>query len=192
MKSDGMNTGYFSNEAKKRIADYLSSSEVPEGCLDYIACHGFITAMVVTDDEFSPEESLQVIVDDEPQFQSTQEREDLFQSLQALHRYISRQLYLGEDFDFPMSLKAPQSRQTNDLSDWCFGFMEAVAIFEEEWFASNQDEEQIADRLIPMSVFSEPHVEAELIHLVDSEKKRQNLAHEIPDNLQQLYLTFRE
>jgi uncharacterized protein len=187
-----MSTGYFPPEAQQRIADYLSSTEVPEGCLDYIACHGFVTAMAIAQDEFDPIQSLTLIVDQEPLFQSTQERDDLYDSLTALHRSVSRQLYLGEELELPVELKAPSAHQTNELSDWCFGFMEAVSIFEDHWFATTQDVELIADRLIPMTIFSEPHVEAELLHLVDSDKKRQNLALEIPDNLQQLYLAFRD
>lgn len=183
---------YISPDIENQLNNYLNSDSVPEGSLDYLACHGFLTAMAVYDDVFVCQEILPIITDTTPEFDSSEQQEVIESALDSLFIAISRGLYLGEDFTLPMSLKPPKTSQTNDLTDWCFGFMEAVAVFEDDWFSSQATIDQIAELILPITVFSEPHVDPDLAHLVKNEQSRTRLAAEIPENLQQLYLLFRD
>ena len=183
---------FMSDNSQDLLANYLNSEATSAGCLDYIACHGFITAVALRDDDYKVKELLQIIVDGEPSYQSSDEKQAVEEALQQLFVSLSRQLYLGESIDLPHDLTPARQNQTNDLTDWCFGFMEAVGAYEEHWFESNYPMESVAELLLPISIFSEPHVEPGLAHLVQSDKARYALAAEIPENLQQLYLLFRD
>lgn len=183
---------YMSDTSQELLANYLNSEATSAGCLDYIACHGFITAIALRDDDCEAKELLRIIVDGEPSYQSSDEREGIEKALQQLFLSLSRQLYLGESIDFPHALEPAKPNHTNELTDWCFGFMEGVGAYEEHWFSTNYPVESIAELLIPISIFSEPHVEPGLAHLVQSDKARYALIAEIPENLQQLYLLFRD
>ena len=61
------------------------------------------------------------------------EQQRIEQAIDKLFLSISRNLYLGDLIDFPHSLKPAKTNQANELTDWCFGFMEAVGVNEELW-----------------------------------------------------------
>lgn len=174
------------------IEDFLTSDRVPEGCLDYIACHGFLTATSLITDTVNISDYLSYITDGDIQYDNDQQQTLISALLSQLQHHIHRQLYLGEDVDFPMVLELPRNNESNLLTDWCFGFMEAIGADEAHWFGSGHDESAIAELIIPITIFSEPHVDPELLHLVKDEDQREQLLELIPDNLQQLYLLFRD
>ena len=174
------------------FANFLTSKDVPEGSLDYTAAHGYLCACAILSDELDSKLCLYRITDETVPFNTDEQKQQLLDIISTLHLYLSRQFYLGEDIDYPMPLKAADKDQTNPLTDWCFGFMEAVGDEEAQWFSSVQDEAQIAELLLPISVLSEPFTEPELLHLTNTPQKKQRLASEIPDCLQQLYLLFRD
>ena len=185
-------TAYFPAQADiEFLSRFLTSSESPEGSLDYLASHGYLCAVSIACDEINAERCLYNLVGEIPKFESRVQKERLISITQTLINCFSRQLYLGDEIDFPISFQAAETNSANDLTDWCFGFMEAVGDDEELWFRSSHDEARIAELILPISILSEPYVEAELQHLVNNHKKKQRLADEILDNLQQLYLEFR-
>lgn len=183
---------FISPQTEDRLTSYLNSEIVPEGSLDFVACHGFLTAMAVYDDIFVAKEVLPVITDTQPEFESSAQKKAVHTALEDLFTHINRGLYLGGELSLPMTLSPPILSQTNDLSDWCFGFMEAVAVFEDDWFSSPSLTDPIAELILPIVIFSEPHIDPELAHLVKNDNARKQLAEEIPENLQQLYLLFRD
>ena len=162
------------------------------GCLDYVACHGFVTALAIRYDQFDANQLLSLVIDGEPTFQSSDEKDTTETAIQALFIAISRHLYLGDSLPFPHQFKAPKAGETNEMTDWCFGFMEAISATEDDWFSGSFATEAIAELILPISVFSEPYIDPELAHLVKTDKARTALIAEIPENLQQLYLLFRE
>ena len=174
------------------LSDYLTSPSAPAGSLDYVAAHGYLCACAVISDELDSRLCLIRLTGEEADFISNDQKQQLMAILETMHRFLSRQFYLGEEIDFPMKLIAADKNQSNPLTDWCFGFMEAVGDEEAEWFTHNQDEAQVADLLLPISILSEPYTEPELMHLANSPQKKQRLASEIPDSLQQLYLLYRD
>ena len=182
----------ISSEAQATLSDYLISDLAPEGCLDYLACHGFLTALAVREDNFDCQAILPIIIDAQPQFLTSKQQSEIESALTDLFNSISRMLYLGDEVELPMSLKPAKNSHSNDLTDWCFGFMEAIAVFEDDWFTVQTDIEPIADLILPITVFSEPHVDPELAHLVKTDQARQSLVSAIPENIQQLYLLFRD
>lgn len=187
-----MSSVYFDQDQYQKLNTYLTSDASSEGCLDYIASHGFLTAMAIISDDIDVLGAIEIILDEEPVFQSASEQSDIELAISALHKQISRQLYLGEEFELPARLEPSKPGQTNELTDWCFGFMEGVGVVEDDWFNAEHDPDAVADLLMPFIIFSEPHVDPELKHLVESNRQRNNMAGEIPDNLQQLYLLFRD
>ena len=183
---------FMSDSSQELLSNYLNSDSMSAGCLDYTACHGFMTALAVRDDDCNTNEIIRFIIDAEPKYQSSDEKHAVVTALSELFTTLNRELYLGESLTLPHDLSPSKPDQTNELTDWCFGFMEAIAIYEEHWFGANQPIDAIAELILPLSIFSEPHVEPGLAHLVQTAKARASLAAEIPDNLQQLYLLFRD
>jgi len=183
---------YMSSDHENRLTEYLNPDRVSEGSLDYIACHGFMTAMAVRRDDFDYQDLLAIIIGDTPHYESSEQQQDVEEALEALAKAISRTLYLGDELNLPAALRPAKSGTSNDLTDWCFGFMEAIAVFEEDWFSIQSSVEHIAELILPITVYSEPHVDPELAHLVKTEKQQEALVNEIPENIQQLYLLFRD
>ena len=185
-------TGHsLKSEDIEYFANFLASPDIPSGSLDYIAAHGYLCASAIISDDLDSKLCLYRIADDNVQFNSASQKQKLIDIIATFHLYLVRQFYLGEDIDFPMPIQASENEQTNPLTDWCFGFMEAVGDEEDLWFGG-QDEEQVAELILPISILSEPYTEPELMHLTDSPKKKQRLASDIPDCLQELYLLFRD
>ena len=48
---------YMSERSQEHLSNYLNSESTSAGCLDFIACHGFLTAIVVRDDEYDINDS---------------------------------------------------------------------------------------------------------------------------------------
>ena len=62
---------YMSSDHENRLTEYLNPDRVSEGSLDYIACHGFMTAMAVRQDDFDYQDLLAIIIDDTPHYDSS-------------------------------------------------------------------------------------------------------------------------
>ena len=63
---------------------------------------------------------------------------------------------------------------------------------EEAWFNGEDLTEAVAELILPAGLLSGQFDDPDLEHLIADEHKRQQLANNLIDNLQNLYLVFRE
>ncbi|MCP3673512.1 MAG: YecA family protein [Gammaproteobacteria bacterium] len=183
-----------------QITQFLDSDMVAEGSLDFIAMHGYLTGIAtgpesLLDKELDKEldtDWLTFLFDGNPDYQSESQQLDIEEIIKQQLGLIQRELYLGEDLDFPCPLNASSPGSTNSLSDWCFGFIEAIGIDEDAWFSEPDLIDTIAELILPAGILSDQFVEPELQHLNEDKQARQEMADSLIENIQNLYLLYRE
>jgi len=135
---------------------------------------------------------MQFLFDGEPKYQSSEQQQTIEAIIQQQAQLIQRSLYLGEELLMPCALSAPAPGERNPLSDWCFGFIEAIAIDEDSWFSNPEFTDGIAELILPAGLLSEQFDDPELEHLSSDQNARQEMANNLIENIQNLYLHFRE
>lgn len=90
--------------------------------------------------------------------------------------------------EFPFEIE--EADVESSLGDWSVGFVDAMFLNEDAWFAPEY-EEQLIDLTLPMMVFSgideeDPQMES----FRRNGQLMDELAEEIPDNLNELYLMY--
>lgn len=179
-----------------QITQFLESDRVVEGSLDFIAMHGYLTGIATGPESLLYKELdsdwLTFLFDGEPDYQSKSQQLDIEEIIKQQLGLIQRNLYLGEDLDFPCPLIASSPGSTNSLSDWCFGFIEAIGIDEDAWFSEPDLVEAVAELILPAGILSDQFVEPELQHLNEDKQARQEMADSLIENIQNLYLLYRE
>lgn len=182
----------LTKQQTEQLKSFLKSDSVDEGCLDFTAAHGFLTGMAAGPESLVECNWMEFLFDGQPDYASEQEKLTIEALLEQQANLIQRSLYLGEELEIPCQLTASAPGETNDLSDWCFGFIEAIAIDEDSWFPNDEMTEAVAELILPMSLLSDQFDDPELEHLTSNKGERQKLANSLVDNIQNLYLLFRE
>jgi len=77
---------------------------------------------------------------------------------------------------------------SNELNDWCVGFMEGLFLDEDAWYAEH--EEDIADMTLPMVVLSELIEDEDLAQIRQDQRIINEMAKQIPELITSLYLLF--
>ncbi len=176
----------------KVLEEFFHSDSVNEGCFDYLALHGFLTGLAAGHEALLDEDWMSFIFDGQAEYQNKNQQQEIESTIHQLATYIQRSLYLGEDLELPCSLEAAEDNETNELTDWCFGFIEAIALNEDAWFSDDTKSDSIAELILPMGLLSEQFADPDLEHLMNDEDARQELADSIIENIQNLFLLFRE
>ncbi|RLA00755.1 MAG: hypothetical protein DRQ47_09060 [Gammaproteobacteria bacterium] len=182
----------LTKEQKQQLSEFLDSDQVAPGCLDFIAMHGFITGISTGPESLISSDWLEFLFDGTPDYHSKKQQSTIEAFIQQQALLIQRALYLGDDLELPCSVVASTEGETNPLSDWCFGFMEAIAVNEDLWFADPDLIEAIAELILPVGILSNQFNEPELKHLIKDNDARQQMANSLIENIQNLYLLFRE
>lgn len=171
---------------RQRLQDFLDGDDNTDG-LDYVATHGFLTALTVGPDTPSAEAWLKELFDGQPLSADPARAAELAADLEAWRKEIHATLYHGQALRLPcpLTLKATES---TDLNDWCAGFMEGMFMKEASWYDANED--LVADLTLPMVVLSDLIDDPELQHIRRDQKLNRELAQQIPDVLTELYLHF--
>lgn len=185
-----MTTNANIDAAKALLEDFLACEAVPETCYDYIQSHGFLTALSVGPSLPATEVWLAEIFDGEPRYESADERADIEAALQLLLESLGRDLYSGEQLSLPCALNLGMKPSQAPLRGWALGFMEGVGLQEDQWFADA--EEEVGGLLLPIVVAAGLFDDPELQKLTRDPKQTNALLKQIPDNLSELYLLFRE
>lgn len=169
---------------RQLLQDFL---DIDENSLDFVATHGFLTALTVGPDAPAPDVWLPALFDGQPVSADAATASDISAALIAWHKEIHATLYHGQPLELPceLTLKATES---TDLNDWCMGFMEGMFLKEASWYDS--DEDYVADLTLPMVVLSDLIDDPELQHIRRDVKLTRELAQQIPDVLTELYLHF--
>lgn len=140
------------SEQQARLRAFLDADDLYEEALDYVASHGYLTALSICPDPVLEEEWIPELFGQEPDYKDAAEQEEITEALRQLKAQIARQLASDEDFEFPCELDLGDEPAESDLRAWCIGFMEGVFLREDIWF--EDDEEEVSELLLPVMVGS--------------------------------------
>lgn len=182
----------LSEEQKDSLIEFLESDQVSESCLDYIALHGFLTGLATGPEKLLSLDWMEFLFDGQPEYISEEQQDEIESLINQQSKEIQRTLYLGEQLSLPCALTVSEDGDRNDLSDWCFGFIESLALAEESWFADENQAEAVAELILPAGIISEQFIDPDLEHLANNKREKQKLANQLLENIQNLYLLYRE
>lgn len=126
--------------------------DIHEEMMTYIQAHGYLTALCICPEPVPDNEWLNILFGENPHFDSAEQRKEIEQSLVALKTQIMRALSSEEEITLPCDLDPGEELEDSEIHGWCMGFMEAVFLREEAWFAKN--EEDISELLLPIMIGS--------------------------------------
>ncbi|WP_298188042.1 YecA family protein [uncultured Pseudomonas sp.] len=174
-------------EQLTRLQAFLDADELHDEALDYIAAHGYLTALSICPEKVPEREWIDALFSEPPHYRSDAEREEIEATLIQLQSHIARQLASDDEPDVPCDLDLGDEPDDSDLRGWCIGFMEGVFLREAVWFDDAEDE--VSELLLPIMVasglFDEQPEFAEIAgdrDLVDS------MVDQIPELLTALFL----
>ncbi|XID75758.1 YecA family protein [Alkanindiges sp. WGS2144] len=162
------------------LADYLDGEKNEYG-LDFAATHGFLCATVV-----GPELKnwlAQLFENDEAKVDPA-----IIAQIRLWRDDIQQTLINEETIEFPFEIE--EASEDSSLGDWSVGFVDALFLNDEAWFAATEDEESIIMLTLPMMVFSGIEGEPEMDNIRRNGDLMDELAEEIPENLTKLYLLY--
>ena len=174
-------------EQLSRLQAFLDADDLHEEALDYVAAHGYLTALCICPEQVPEREWIDALFAEPPHYRSDIEREEVEITLQLLKAHIARQLASDDEPEIPCELDLGDEPDDSDLRGWCIGFMEGVFLREAVWFEDAEDE--VSELLLPIMVasglFDEQPEFAEIARdqdLVDS------MVEQIPEVLTALFL----
>ncbi|MGE8323386.1 MAG: UPF0149 family protein [Pseudomonas sp.] len=174
-------------EQLTRLQAFLDADELHEEALDYVAAHGYLTALSINAEEVPEREWIDALFAEEPHYASDAQRIEIEATLVALKAHIARQLASEEEFDLPCELDLTEEPDDSDLRGWCIGFMEGVFLREEAWF--DRDEEEVSEMLLPIMVGSGLFDEQpEFADIASNANLQDDMIVQIPEALTALFL----
>ena len=176
-------------EQLERLQQFLDADDLHDEALDYLAGHGYLTALSISPVEVPEQEWMFELFAEEPQYADEAQKADIEGSLRDLKALIGRVLASDEELEPPCELTLGDEPDLSDLRSWCVGFLEGVFLREEDWFT--QEEETVSELLLPIMVGSGLFEDQpEFAEIAQDEEMVQNMLDHIPDVLTQLYLLF--
>lgn len=174
-------------EQLTRLQVFLDADDLHEEALDYVAAHGYLTALSITSEAVPDREWIDALFAEEPKYSSDAQRVEIEATLVALKAHISRQLASDEEFELPCDLDLGEDPDDSDLRGWCIGFMEGVFLREEAWFENA--EEEVSEMLLPIMVGSGLFDEQpEFEDIAKDANLQDDMIVQIPEALTALYL----
>ncbi len=173
----------------ERLQQFLDADDLHDEALDYLAGHGYLTALCISPVEVPEEEWIAELFAEEPNYQDDAQKTDIEESLRALKAEIARDLSSDEELEPPCDLTLGDEPDLSDLRSWCVGFLEGVFLREEDWF--DQDEETVSELLLPIMVGSGLFDDQpEFAEIAQDEDMVEDMMQHIPEILTQLFLLF--
>lgn len=139
-------------EQLSRLQAFLDADDLHEEALDYVAAHGYLTALSICPEQVPEREWIDALFAEPPHYRSEAEQADIEDALIKLKAHIGRQLASDEDMQLPCDLDLGDEPDASDLRGWCIGFMEGVFLREGVWFEDAEDE--VSELLLPIMVGS--------------------------------------
>ncbi len=174
-------------EQLTRLQVFLDADELHEEALDYVAAHGYLTALSITSEVVPDREWIDALFAEEPKYSSDAQRVEIEATLVALKAHMSRQLASDEEFELPCDLDLGEDPDDSDLRGWCIGFMEGVFLREEAWFENA--EEEVSEMLLPIMVGSGLFDEQpEFADIASNANLQDDMIVQIPEALSALFL----
>jgi uncharacterized protein len=131
-------------EQLSRLQAFLDADELHEEALDYIAAHGYLTALSICPEKVPEREWIDALFSEPPHYRSDAEREEIEATLIQLQSHIARQLASDDEPEVPCELDLGDEPDDSDLRGWCIGFMEGVFLREAVWFDEQPEFAEIA------------------------------------------------
>lgn len=162
------------------LSDYLDGDQNEYG-LDFAATHGFLCAIAVGP-QF--DRWLNELFEDNQKSVPTAIIEQINIWLDQIRQNLANE----EGIEFPFEIEEADTESS--LGDWSVGFVDAMFLNEDAWFTP-EHEEQLVDLTLPIMVFSgideeDPQMES----FRRNGQLMDELAEEIPENLNELYLMY--
>lgn len=173
----------------ERLQQFLDADDLHDEALDYLAGHGYLTALCISPVDVPEEEWIAELFAEEPNYQDEAQKADIEGSLRELKADIARDLSGDEELAPPCDLTLGEEPDLSDLRSWCIGFLEGVFLREENWF--EQDEETVSELLLPIMVGSGLFDDQpEFVEIAQDEDMVEDMMQHIPEILTQLFLLF--
>ncbi|WP_343573861.1 YecA family protein [Pseudomonas sp.] len=135
-----------------RLQAFLDADDLHEEALDYVAAHGYLTALAICPEEVPDREWIDALFAEPPHYRSDEERSEIEGTLVQLKAHITRLLASDEELELPCEPYLGDEPDDSDIRGWCIGFMEGVFLREAVWF--EQAEEEVSELLLPIMVGS--------------------------------------
>lgn len=135
-----------------RLQAFLDADDLHEEALDYVAAHGYLTALAICPEEVPEREWIDALFAEPPHYRSEDERTQIESTLVQLKAHIIRQMAGDEELELPCEPYLGDEPDDSDIRGWCIGFMEGVFLREAVWF--EQAEEEVSELLLPIMVGS--------------------------------------
>ena len=173
----------------ERLEQFLDADDLHDEALDYLAGHGYLTALSISPVEVPEAEWIAALFAEEPNYTDDEQKADIESALLALKAQIARDLASDEDLEPPCDLTLGDEPDYSDLRSWCVGFLEGVFLREEDWFAD--DEETVSELLLPIMVGSGLFDDQpEFADIAKDQDMVEDMMQHIPEILTQLFLLF--
>jgi uncharacterized protein len=125
-----------------------------------------------------------------PVQEDSAERHEIFNLMRQELAFLKVCLESDQDIDLPCDLTLELDQEDDCLLEyWAQGFMELIFSQEEVWFS--EQEEDVAECLLPFMLAAKLDEDEELEELRSQPEFCQQLCEQIPELLQDLYLLFR-
>ena len=172
-----------------RLQQFLDADDLHDEALDYLAGHGFLTALSISPVEVAEDEWIAELFSEEPNYVDDEQKRDIEGTLRELKAHISRELSSDEDLEPPCELSLGDEPDYSDLRSWCVGFLEGVFLREEDWFSA--EEEIVSELLLPIMVGSGLFEDQpEFAEIAKDQDMVEDMMEHIPEVLTQLFLLF--
>lgn len=174
-------------EQLARLQVFLDADDLHEEALDYIATHGYLTALCICPEQVPDAEWIAALFAETPKYKDDTERDCIETTLIQLKAHIGRQLASDEDMELPCELDLGDDPDESELRGWCIGFMEGVFLRETVWF--EDAEEEVSELLLPIMVGSGLFEEQpEFAEIAQDDDLMDQMIAQIPEILTALYL----
>ena len=91
-------------EQLTRLQVFLDADELHEEALDYVAAHGYLTALSICAEDVPEREWIDALFAEEPHYADDAQRAEIETTLIGLKAHIARQLGSDEEFELPCEL----------------------------------------------------------------------------------------
>lgn len=155
-----------------------------EDAMDFFGLHGAVSAAVVGPVDIDQRHLFALATGQE--VEDIAEIPDGFsRAVNNLSKAMRSALDQGQDIELP---EPEDGDPQNALENWCAGFIDVFLIQEDAWL--DQDEEGVANLLLPMMALSGLFEDDDFTRARQDEQVAMRLAEAIPDSLTDLYLMF--
>lgn len=176
-------------EQLTRLQVFLDADDLHQEALDYVAAHGYLTALAICSTPVAQQEWIDALFAEAPHYRDDAERQDIEATLVQLKAHIGRQLASDDEPELPCDLELGDEPDDSDIRGWCIGFMEGVFLRESVWFENAEDE--VSELLLPFMVGSGLFDEQpEFEEIARDRDLMAEMVGQIPELLTALFLLF--